>query len=198
MQVPVLPEGHRLKFGIEKCYDVLTQYPKMFRLSTLTSLKNYLAFISNNKNGTVSAKKDKTKMSCCSCGHLFNLKSIVEVHQKAVRELEDAKYQPNNVGHNKAMFHRMLWIPKYIFFYALGKEPAHSAFAKYVERIAVRLRYLSVFTGNARITLDMYPNDMYFVDTNVQRRNNIEWKVKKAPKDNDDDDVLYHSASESD
>ena len=196
MQVPVLPDGHPLKDGIKKCYDLLITYPKMFRLSTLTSFKNFLAFISHNKKATVSSKKMDTKVSCCTCGHLFNLKSIVEVHLKAVRELEDANYTSDEEGHNKAMFHRMLWIPKYVFFRCLGTDPKHSAFANYLERIAQCLHYLCKLTDESRITQDMYPNDMYFVDTNVQRHNKIEWKVKRAPT-KVDVDVIYHSGSES-
>ena len=196
MQVPVLPDGHPLKDGIKKCYDLLITYPKMFRLSTLTSFKNLLAFISNNKKATVSAKKMDTKVSCCTCGHLFNLKSIVEVHQKAVRELEETDFDDDVKGIKKAMFHRMLWIPKYVFFKSLGTDPKLSAFANCLERIAHCLHYMCTFTNEARITQDMYPNDMYFDDTNVQRHNNIEWKVKRAPK-KVEADVVYHSESES-
>ena len=57
------------------------------------------------------------------------------------------------------------------------------------------LRLLSTATDNVHITFDMYPNDMYFDDTDVQRHNNIEWKVSKASQD-DVVDHIYHSEPE--
>ena len=146
-------------------------------------LKFFLAFVGHRQTAKPCKEKtDDKSVACCTCRSRYNMHSLVQSITNSVRTL--VKTTEKNKGktkkeRNSALFLQILSISMYVLFGYFGKDARVSPFRNYLQKIHNSLMKFFLIDSTP-IKLSVYPNTWFFDNLLVQRKNDIEWKVKVA------------------